>query len=58
MQQQVFSDWIVTVAYAGSTGNHLFIQNQLNPTVFGKAGATANATPPLRAVLHLDRGSC
>jgi hypothetical protein len=43
VQQQVFSDWIVTVAYAGSTGNHLFLQNQLNPTVFGKAGANANA---------------
>jgi hypothetical protein len=43
VQQQLFSDWILTVAYAGSTGNHLFIQNQLNPTVFGKTGANANA---------------
>lgn len=31
------------MAYAGSTGNHLFLQNQLNPTVFGKTGANANA---------------
>jgi hypothetical protein len=43
VQQQVFSDWILTVAYAGSTGNHLFIQNQLNPAIYGKQGATANA---------------
>jgi hypothetical protein len=43
VQQQMLSDWILTVAYAGSTGNHLFIQNQLNPTVFGKTGANANA---------------
>jgi hypothetical protein len=43
IQQQVFSDWIVTAAYAGSTGNHLFIQNQLNPTVFGRTGPNANA---------------
>jgi hypothetical protein len=43
LQQQVFSDWIFTLAYAGSTGNHLFIQNQLDPTVFGKTGANANA---------------
>jgi len=42
-QQQLFSDWILTVAYAGSTGNHLFIVDQLNPAVFGKAGANANA---------------
>jgi hypothetical protein len=43
IQQQIFSDWILTVAYAGSSGNHLFVQDQLNPTVFGKTGANANA---------------
>src|SRR5262249_32098587 len=43
VQQQLFSDWIVTAAYAGSAGNHLFIQNQLNPAIFGKAGAAVNA---------------
>lgn len=42
-QQQLFSDWIITVAYAGSTGNHLFLQNQLNPTIYGKPGANTNA---------------
>lgn len=43
VQQQLFSDWILTLAYAGSAGNHLFIQDQLNPTVFGRTGANANA---------------
>ena len=43
VQQQVFSDWILTAAYAGSAGSHLFIQNQLNPAIYGKAGSTVNA---------------
>ena len=43
VQQQLFSDWILTVAYAGSTGRHLFIQDQLNPAIFGKVGANVNA---------------
>ncbi|MEO7144877.1 MAG: carboxypeptidase regulatory-like domain-containing protein, partial [Bryobacteraceae bacterium] len=40
---QLFSDWIVTMAYVGSGGNHLFIQNELDPAIYGKAGATVNA---------------
>ncbi len=43
VQQQLFSDWIMTFAYVGSEADHLFIQNQLNPTIYGKAGATTNA---------------
>ncbi|HLJ13227.1 MAG TPA: carboxypeptidase regulatory-like domain-containing protein [Bryobacteraceae bacterium] len=43
VQQQLFSDWILTAAYVGSTGNHLFIQNELDPAIYGKAGATVNA---------------
>ena len=43
VQQQVFSDWILTAAYVGSTANHLFIQNQLDPAIYGKPGATVNA---------------
>jgi len=43
VQQQLFSDWVVTVAYAGSAGNHLFIQNQLNPAIYGKMGSSVNA---------------
>ena len=43
VQHQLFSDWILTAAYVGSSASHLFLQNQLDPTVFGKAGASANA---------------
>ncbi len=43
LQQQIASDWVVSVAYAASTGNHLFMQNELNPAIYGKPGATANA---------------
>ncbi len=43
VQRQLFSSWVVTVAYAGSAGDHLFIQNQLNPAIYGKPGATVNA---------------
>ena len=43
VQQQLFSDWIVTAAYVGSVGHHLFLQNQLNPAIFGKAGSSVNA---------------
>jgi hypothetical protein len=43
IQQQLFSDWILTAAYVGGSADHLFLQNQLDPTVYGKAGATANA---------------
>jgi hypothetical protein len=43
LQQQLFSDWILTVAYVGSEADHLFLQNQLNPAIFGKPGSTVNA---------------
>ncbi|HEY3838030.1 MAG TPA: carboxypeptidase regulatory-like domain-containing protein [Bryobacteraceae bacterium] len=43
IQQQLFSDWILTLAYVGSEADHLFIQDQLNPAIYGKAGATVNA---------------
>lgn len=33
----------MTVAYAGSTGNHLFLQNELDPTIYGRTGPTANS---------------
>ena len=42
IQQQLFSDWIVTVAYAGSSGHHLFLQNELDPTVYGRVAANTN----------------
>ena len=42
LQQQVFGSWLLQGAYVGSKGNHLFMQNELNPTVFGATGATAD----------------
>ncbi|MGH9666368.1 MAG: hypothetical protein ACRD9L_18220, partial [Bryobacteraceae bacterium] len=43
VQRQLFSDWILTAAYVGSTGRHLFIQNEMDPAIYGKAGSTVNA---------------
>lgn len=43
VQQQLFSDWILTAAYVGSAGHHLFMQNQLNPAIYGKPGSSVNA---------------
>ena len=42
LQQQLFSQWILTAAYVGSKGNHLFNQSELNPTVFGSTGRTVD----------------
>ncbi len=43
LQQQVFGAWVLQGAYVGSKGNHLFMQTELNPTVYGAVGATADA---------------
>lgn len=57
VQQQVFSDWIVTGAYVGSGANHLFITNQVNPAIYGKAGVNTNArrllAPTFTSVLSM-----
>jgi len=42
LQQQVFGSWLLQGAYVGSKGNHLFMQSELNPTVYGAVGATAD----------------
>ena len=34
----MFGDWILTGAYVGSKGNHLFMTAQANPAVFGRTG--------------------
>jgi hypothetical protein len=39
IQQQVH-DWIFTIAYVGSVGEHLFLETQQNPAVYGAPGAT------------------
>jgi outer membrane receptor protein involved in Fe transport len=41
--QQDLKGWITTAAYVGSKGNHLFVQNELNPAVFGAPGKTVDA---------------
>ena len=38
LQQQV-KGWVFTSAYVGSKGNHLFVQNELNPAVYGAPGS-------------------
>jgi hypothetical protein len=43
IQHELFSSWVMTAAYAGSKGNHLFIQNELNPAIFGAPGSTVDA---------------
>ncbi len=43
VQRQMFSSWVMTAAYVGSKGNHLFNQAELNPTVYGSAGKTTDA---------------
>ena len=42
LQQQVFGSWLLQGAYVGSKGNHLFMQSELNPTIYGATGATAD----------------
>ncbi len=47
IQQQFFETYIVTVAYVGSKGNHLFRQTQPNPGIFGVPGNTLDQRRPL-----------
>lgn len=51
--QQQAADWIFTIAYVGSAGEHLFLQNQENPAVYGAPGSTTQA----RRVYAPDFGS-
>ncbi len=41
--QQEVKGWVTTAAYVGSKANHLFVQNELNPAVFGAPGRTVDA---------------
>jgi hypothetical protein len=38
VQKQTIADWIVSAAYVGSKGNHLFMTAQANPAIFGRTG--------------------
>lgn len=42
VQQQV-SNWVFTIAYVGSTGEHLFLNYEQNPAVYGAPGNTTQA---------------
>jgi outer membrane receptor protein involved in Fe transport len=43
LQRELFESYIVTAAYVGSKGNHLFMTTQANPAIFGAPGATADS---------------
>lgn len=47
VQRQLFDTYLVTIAYVGSKGNHLFRTNQLNPAIFGAPGNTVDKRRPL-----------
>ena len=38
LQQQLGASYVVTLAYVGSKGNHLYMQNQANPGIYGRPG--------------------
>lgn len=38
IQQQLASSYVATIAYVGSKGNHLYMQNELNPGIYGRPG--------------------
>jgi Carboxypeptidase regulatory-like domain len=42
LQQQV-SNWVFTIAYVGSVGEHLFLQFERDPAVYGAPGNTTEA---------------
>jgi hypothetical protein len=42
LQQQI-GNWVFTTAYVGSVGEHLFIQREANPAVYGAPGTTTQA---------------
>jgi len=41
--QRELKGWVASAAYVGSKGNHLFVQNELNPAVYGAPGRTVDA---------------
>ncbi len=38
VQRQLGASYVVTLAYVGSKGNHLYMQNQGNPGIYGRPG--------------------
>jgi hypothetical protein len=43
IQRQVLGSWLLQGAYVGGKGNHLFMQTELNPAVYGAVGSTVDA---------------
>jgi hypothetical protein len=50
MQRQILPEWLLTLAYVGSKGNHLFVAYEMNPAIYGAPGANLNARRPLAPV--------
>lgn len=50
IQRQLPASFVATVAYVGSKGNHLFLENEINPAVFGAPGNTFDARRPFAPV--------
>jgi hypothetical protein len=50
VQRQLPANFVASIAYVGSKGNHLFIENELNPAIFGAPGNTFDARRPLAPV--------
>jgi hypothetical protein len=50
IQRQLPGAFVATIAYVGSKGNHLFLENELNPAIYGAPGATFDARRPLAPV--------
>jgi hypothetical protein len=43
IQRQLSATWVLTTAYVGSKGNHLFMSSELNPAIYGAPGGTLDA---------------
>ena len=44
VQREFFGAYLLTAAYVGSKGTHLFMQNELNPAVYIPGRSTAENT--------------
>ncbi len=47
LQRQLFESYIVTAAYVGSKGNHLYMTSEGNPGIYGAPGRTLAERRPL-----------
>ncbi len=47
VQRQIGGTFVVTAAYVGGKGNHLFLLNQINPGIYGAPGRNLDERRPL-----------